>query len=238
MGYAHFGGGAPFLSPAIIRDCRRAAGIQLIPNYVAEGRLLEIGCAKGDQLQSYQAQGWTRLQGIELTEQAATQAQQRGFSVLCERVETALDRLADESFDVIVSSMVLEHLHDPFAVVRTIARKLKPGGQFLFSTVTLDSLDARWFGKYWGGYDFPRHMVYLRLADIEGMVAADFEQVERFHQNAPVDFLRPAIWRAPEKRLSDRLIARLARAGIGVTIGEILARSGQTCRVSFRCRRK
>lgn len=242
MGYRHLefpaSSSEPLLTPALIRECRRVTGIDLIPAYVAGGRLLEIGCATGERLQSYRVQGWKDLHGIELTEQAATQAQQRGFEVECGQVEVSLNKLPDEYYDVIVSSMVLEHLYDPFAVARTIARKLKPGGEFLFSTVTRDALDARWFGKYWSGYDFPRHMVYLRMADIHEMVAEDFDQVECFHQNAPVDFLRPATWRRPENKLSDRLIAWLAKARVGLLIGEVLARKGQTCRVSFRCRRK
>ena len=242
MGYRHLK--SPALSPGsslsrrLIRQCRRVAGIDLVPYYVPGGRLLEIGCATGDRLQSYRERGWEYLAGIELTEQAATQAQQRGFSVVCEQVETALNKLTDGSFDVIVSSMVLEHLYDPFTIVRTIARKLKPGGQFLFSTVTVDGLDARLFGKYWSGYDFPRHMVYLRMTDIHEMVSEDFARVECFHQNAPIDFLRPAMWRRSEKKLSDRLIARLAKARVAPLIGEVLARKGQTSRVSFRCRRK
>ena len=226
------------LSSKVLQACRRMAGIDLIAMFVPNGRLLEVGCATGTRLQSYRERGWENLFGIELAEQAAKQAQQRGFSVVCEPVETALEKFPDGSFDVIVSSMVLEHLHNPFSVVHTIARKLKPGGEFLFSTVTLDGLDARWFGKYWGGYDFPRHMVYLRMADIRKMVSREFEQLECFHQNAPIDFVRSATWRGPEKRLGDRFIAELASAPFGQSVCEFLARIGQTCRVSLRCRRK
>lgn len=239
MGYTHLKSPlkAP-LSRSMIRECGRVAGIDLVPFFVPEGRLLEIGCATGARLQEYRESGWTHLHGIELTEQAATQARQRGFSVSCEQVETALNRFPNAYFDVIVSSMVLEHLYDPFTVVLTIAQKLKPGGEFLFSTITRDSLDARMFGKYWSGYDFPRHMVYLRKKDIREMVSNDFDNVEWFHQNAPIDFLRPPTWRRSENKASDRFISRLAEKPVGGYIGELLARMGQTCRVSFRCRRR
>lgn len=222
----------------IRREYRRRAGIDLIPHYVAGGRLLEIGCANGDRLKSYSELGWEHLAGIELVEQAAEQARRRGFQVVCAPVEAAISGFEDGRFDVVVSSMVLEHLCNPFEVIKAIAGKLKPGGEFLFSTVTLDALDARLYGPYWSGYDFPRHMVYLRTSDIKEMVAQDFEIVELFHQNAPIDFLRPAMWRRPEKRLSDRLIARLANSPQGLLIGDIIARMGQTCRVSVRCRKR
>lgn len=219
-------------------SCRRQACIELIPHFVSGGHLLEIGCATGDRLQRLRELGWKNLDGIELVPRAAERAKEQGFRILCEPVETGITKYPDSYFDVVVSSMVLEHLPNPFTVVREIARKVKPGGEFLFSTVTRDSLDARLFGPYWSGYDFPRHMVYFRKRDIRDMVAKDFFELEWIHQNAPIDFVRPATWRWPEGRLTDRIILLLARSPLANVFGGILAGAGQTCRISFRCRRK
>lgn len=41
--------------------------------------------------------------------------------------------LADESFDVVVESLVLEHIEDVAPVFAEVARVLRPGGQFLMS---------------------------------------------------------------------------------------------------------
>jgi SAM-dependent methyltransferase len=220
------------------RGCRRLAGVELIPAFVLGGRLLEIGCAKGDRLETLRDWGWGHVEGIELVAPAAGQARARGFSVRCEPVETSLSHYPDGRFDVIVSSMVLEHLHNPFSVVRDIARKLKPGGEFLFSTVTRDGLDSRLFGPYWAGYDFPRHMVYFRNSDLREMLDDDFTQVELFWQNEPVDYVRSATWRRPEGRFSDRLLGAVARSPLGWLLGAVLARLGRTTRVSVRCRKK
>ena len=115
-----------------------------------------------------------------------------------------------------------------------VAAKLKPGGQFLFSTISRDSLDARIFGAHWAGFDFPRHMVHFRIQDIRDMLAGAFENVECFHQNAPVDFVRSATWR---NRPIDRVLGALAKSPLGKPLGGVLARLGMTTRVSFRCRR-
>jgi len=48
----------------------------------------------------------------------------------------------DSSFDVIVSSEVIEHLENPRFIAREWFRLLKPGGILLFSTPNNDSLRA------------------------------------------------------------------------------------------------
>ncbi|MFC1632737.1 class I SAM-dependent methyltransferase [Patescibacteria group bacterium] len=42
---------------------------------------------------------------------------------------------ADEEFDVVISSEVIEHLHDPRTALREFYRILKPGGTLLLSTM-------------------------------------------------------------------------------------------------------
>jgi len=157
-----------------------------------------------------------------------------GFHVEVGRVEDILPSFPDGHFDVVITSMVVEHLCNPFQVVNEIARKLKPGGQFLFSTIVRDSLDHRMYGKYWAGFDFPRHMVHFRLRDVQDMLAADFAEVECFFHGAPIDFVRSSSWR---KKAIDRLLIFLFSSKLGIILGLLLGLMAMTCRVSFRCRR-
>jgi len=214
-------------------------GLDLIPHYVEDGKLLDIGCGNGERLASLRQLGWRDCCGIELVAGAAEQARAAGFTVECGSVEEQLARFPRAGLDVIIASMLLEHLHDPRSVVREVATRLRPGGEFLFSTVTRDSVEAKLYGSYWSGFDFPRHMVYFRLADIEDMLRDDFEHVERFHENAPVDFLRSSSWRRGEAgSVFDRLVMILAGSRLGRVPSGVLARLGLTSRVSFRCRRR
>jgi SAM-dependent methyltransferase len=242
LGYKHLAGMPSERSrwPAPLQRARLRwkAAIDLIPAYVRGGTVLEIGCASGTRLAGLRTLGWTNLSGIELVPAAAQRARERGFSVLCGDVETTLEQLADASLDVVITSMVLEHLANPFAVVAMIARKVKPGGQLLFSTITRDSLDARVFGPYWGGFDFPRHLVFLRDADIDAMVRDNFDIIERAHHPAPQDFTRSAKWREPEGHWIDRAILSSTHAGVRNSVGSLLALARLSCRVSYRCRRK
>ena len=216
------------------------AGVGLLPRFVPDGALLDIGCGNGSRLAALKAFGWSRLNGIELVPAAAAEARSNGLAVECGPVESMLESHPDGSLDVVVSSMVLEHLPNPFQVVRRIAAKLKPGGQFLFSTVVRDSLDARLYGKYWGGFDFPRHLVYFRRADLDAMLTGPYHQAEYFYQSAPIDFLRSSSWRrvAGEGRTVDRAIVRFLNMPRAARLaGAVLAWGGGTSRVSCRCRR-
>src|SRR2546421_7259357 len=131
--------------------------------------------------------------------------------------------------------MVIEHLLDPFAVVSTIARKLKPGGELLVSTVVRDSLDGWIFGVHGVSYDFPRHMVFFRKRDLDALLATDFNVVRSAHDETPIDFWRPARRR---HHAIDRWILRFFRLPGSSLLVVLLARLGLTGRVAFRCRRK
>lgn len=245
MGYAGIkpdpGSGFQLASLPIFTFIRKwLMGVALTPQYVSGGKLLEIGCASGARLLYLRRLGWERLYGIELMPAAAAQAREAGFEVVSGQIEEKLSSYPDGFFDVVVTSMVLEHLVNPFSVVDEVAKKIKPGGEFLFSTVIRDSLDFKLFGDYWPNFDFPRHMVYFSMSDILGMLKEHFEVLDCFYQTATADFSRPASWRLAEGKggLVDRITLVLASSRLGSAIVFFLAKAGLTCRVSFRCRRK
>ena len=89
----------------------------------------------------------------------------------------------------------------------------------------MDSLDAKIFRDYWGGFDFPRHMVYFKKNDLLGMLKDQFENIQIFHQNAPIDFVRPAISRKKEGKgsIKDSLILALVRSPFSTPFELIIA---------------
>lgn len=231
-GYGHLAADA-IRRPALDPYLRWRAGTQLIPAYAAAGRVLDIGSGSGGMLRLLRALGWTGLHGIEPDPAAATIARTTGADVRQGAVEDILPGYPDGYFDAIVASMVIEHVIDPYAVMREIARALRPGGELLLSTVTRDSFDAALFGEYWAGFDFPRHMTYFRNEDIAALFAERFERVERFPQLGPIDWVRSASWRG---RPVDRVITRLGRRGM-LMPAAVAALLGRSTRVSFRARR-
>jgi SAM-dependent methyltransferase len=221
-----------FLAPLRIYSSNR----KLVPYFVPGGRLLEIGCASGLRLLHFQRLGWKELYGIELVPDAATRAQALGFRIECGRAEEIIDAYPDGFFDVVFATMVIEHIADPFGFVRKVAQKMKKGGQFLFSTVTRSSIDAKIYGGYWAGFDFPRHLVYLRDRDIREILRKGFRDARFYYQSAFIDFARSSEWRlrSGTGNLFDKAVARLGNS-VGEGLAFMISLFRRSSRVSIRC---
>lgn len=88
-------------------------------------RLLDVGCGAGGDLVFLNSLGW-RASGVEIDPTAVRVARARGLEVIEGDVASA--GLADETFDAVTSSHVLEHVHDPREFLLECRRVLKTGG--------------------------------------------------------------------------------------------------------------
>ncbi len=98
--------------------------------------VLEIGCGAGALAEAYQRiNPEIEWYGIEVNEEAANMASLTGVEIYkgcVERIVRAdLDIIDD--IDAVVFGDVLEHLHDPWAVLKEFTRDLIPGAQILAS---------------------------------------------------------------------------------------------------------
>ncbi len=101
----------------------------------ASGRVLEIGAGTGLNLAHYPA----RIEELVLAEPATAMAAKIdpthfGGSAPVSVVNSPAEKLpfADDSFDTVVSTMVLCTVTDPERAVEEIVRVLRPGGSLLF----------------------------------------------------------------------------------------------------------
>jgi SAM-dependent methyltransferase len=120
---------------------------------------LDIGCGDLKYLEVMRRHGIPpeRLYGLELDTGVVAKARARGYQVFQERAEDARS-LPEAAIDVITMFHVIEHVADPAAVLRSVARWLAPGGILVIETPNRAALDARLFARrYWGGYHIPRH---------------------------------------------------------------------------------
>jgi 2-polyprenyl-3-methyl-5-hydroxy-6-metoxy-1,4-benzoquinol methylase len=119
-------------------------------------RVLDVGCASGLFLEAMQARGWA-VAGVEPNAAAARATSARlAAPVFAGPLEHA--RFPAASFDAVTLWDVLEHFHDPLVNLRALRRILRPGGAIFVRVPNADSYVARLAGRYWVGYDQPRHM--------------------------------------------------------------------------------
>ena len=121
------------------------------------GRHLDFGCGPGDYLAFARSQGWETV-GIEYSEESARYARARGFEVV---LESQMDDLPDESFDLITMNHSLEHVLKPKDVFASVARKLRPGGTLSVEVPCLDCLEFRIFGGHYAMISAPLHLQFF-----------------------------------------------------------------------------
>jgi 2-polyprenyl-3-methyl-5-hydroxy-6-metoxy-1,4-benzoquinol methylase len=121
------------------------------------GRLLDVGCNEGRNLEIYRSNGYD-AEGLELNETAAAIAREKGFSVHTQTVENFEP---SDLYDVAVLSNVLEHSIDPLEMVRHIQRVLKPSGLLWISCPNIKSDFKKKFGRYWINWHAPFHITHF-----------------------------------------------------------------------------
>lgn len=92
------------------------------------GHLLEVGCGSGAALQSMQQKGW-KVTGLDFDEGAVSNARNKGLDV--RQGQLSSQGFADESFDAVVMSHVIEHVPSPVELLAECRRILKKGGVWL-----------------------------------------------------------------------------------------------------------
>jgi SAM-dependent methyltransferase len=119
------------------------------------GRALDVGCAAGTFLAALRQHGW-EVQGVEFNPEVAAYARAHiPAEVFCGDLFDA--GFPADTFDLITFWDVLEHLPDPRGALMEAARVARSRATLVVSLPDPDSLEARVFGRYWAGWDIPRH---------------------------------------------------------------------------------
>ena len=141
---------------------------------------LELGCATGQFLQRLRDSGW-RTSGVELVPEAAERARQSGFDVHTGDLASA--SLKDSSFDAVFAWMVIEHLTTPRDVLERIHQLLNTDGWLVFSVPNVGCWQRYVFGRYWYGWELPRHLQHFRPRTLKRLLeSTGFDRVQIVHQ--------------------------------------------------------
>lgn len=136
--------------------------LKAIEKYKSGGNLLEVGCGTGAFLEEALRSGRWNVTGVEPVKHAADFTRNKlDIPVYTELFGDA--NLPNESFDAVVLWNVLEHLDHPIDNLKKAWDVLKPGGVLVCSVPNLDSLEAEIFGRFWVGWELPRHLFVFPL---------------------------------------------------------------------------
>jgi len=143
---------------------------ETISKHKSGGAILDIGCSSGGFLSTMQGPSW-KLHGIEMEESTAERARKiTGAEVF---VGEALDApFAPESFDVVTTFDVLEHVYQPPKFLAKISEWLKPGGIYYTMLPNIESWEARMLGSYWYGLELPRHLFHFSPQSLSKVMAS------------------------------------------------------------------
>lgn len=134
------------------------------------GSLMDVGCGVGDFLAEMRRSGAWQLSGLEPTAGAARTAERRlGIPIVNGLFDDAA--LVPASLDVVTMWNVLEHVMSPTAALEKTWQVLRPGGHLIIAIPNPESLSRRLFGRYWVGWDLPRHLYAYPRRVIERMFA-------------------------------------------------------------------
>jgi 2-polyprenyl-3-methyl-5-hydroxy-6-metoxy-1,4-benzoquinol methylase len=189
---------------------RRPDLVALLPRPL--GRVLDVGCGAGAVGRQMREEGAEQVVGIELDPGAAAEARPAYDQVLATTVEDALAAL-EGPFDTIVAYDVLEHLIDPWSVLRELRERVSSGGRLQVSVPNARHLSLVWdlmlkgtFGyTEHGGHRDNTHLRWFTRNDIVAAVAEAGWRVEAV-SHSPISAPRRLLERLTFGRSSEFLV--------------------------------
>lgn len=139
----------------------------------AKGNLLDIGAGTGDFLVLAKSNGWS-ITGIEPSDKAKTIATKKGVTFA-----QSTEDLPAHSFDIITMWHVLEHVPNLEKQIQELKRLLKPDGTIIIAVPNFRSFDAKYYRRFWAGFDVPRHLWHFSKKAIKQLFAKEKMKVEK-----------------------------------------------------------
>jgi 2-polyprenyl-3-methyl-5-hydroxy-6-metoxy-1,4-benzoquinol methylase len=153
--------------------------LELIERFSDGGRLLEVGCGRGDFLRV--AAERFKVSGVEPNPGLARDAA-RECVVHQGVVEDAPHDAEWTGFDVVAALHVIEHVRSPAQFVGELSRRLRPGGLLVIETPDIGSAPFRWLGPRWRQF-IPEHYYFFdrstlaRLLGERGFALRDLRSI-------------------------------------------------------------
>jgi SAM-dependent methyltransferase len=160
-----------YRNPCVLHDPEGRADIvcEFVPQ---PGRILDIGCGRGELLEVFMHRGW-EVMGIEPNKEYALAARSRDIPVVEDVLtEQILEKLG--SFDAVLLAHVLEHLARPEEMVSMVRRLLVNGGVFYcevpndFNALQEVAVSVHNLRPWW--IALPDHLNYFTIKSLSAFI--------------------------------------------------------------------
>ncbi len=125
------------------------------------GKILDVGCGSGEWLYRKQLEGH-EVWGLEVDERAVAAGRNHGL-----RVTSSADSLPGGYFDMIRLSHVIEHTDEPLEMMKSLAGKLRVGGQIEILAPNIESVKFAKLMPISKLVDVPRHRCFFSADTLE-----------------------------------------------------------------------
>lgn len=203
-------------SEPLQQDCYPEVARMDVQPYIPAGATsaLDVGCGPGGFGPTLRAQlGETaRIVGLEPTEAVESARRGHGYDEVVQGYFPSALEGRDDTFDLICFNDVLEHMIDPWTILRESAQWLSPGGCVLalipsiqFAPVVWDLLRGRWNYTDTGTLDRTHVRFFTRSSMVEMFEQAGF-QVDVCAGANPIDeiWLSDGLW--PRRQVKRALL--------------------------------
>jgi SAM-dependent methyltransferase len=144
-------------------------------------RLFDIGAGDCRHFRAIGAasEGSFEFSGVELNPSMAEAARGEGYDVTASSFEEFDATGREGTVDILNMNHVIEHVIDPYETLERIHTLLDEDGVFYGRTPKLGSFGVKIFGRYWGGYHYPRHLHLFTEESLELILRkSGFSEVE------------------------------------------------------------
>jgi 2-polyprenyl-3-methyl-5-hydroxy-6-metoxy-1,4-benzoquinol methylase len=121
--------------------------------------VLEVGPGNGSLI-NFLTKNKIKCTAVEINDECVRSIKSKGVECFNGSLTSLEGVLEGRIFDAIIMIHVFEHLYDPVSTLDLAKKLLKPGGVLYLEVPDAGSLEAKLFGKYWRGYELPRHIVH------------------------------------------------------------------------------
>ena len=129
--------------------------LNLIAKYIdSSKRFLDFGCGVGNLVLEMKCKGFESC-GVENNSKALSECDKKNIKVYRD-----LNTIKSQ-FDLVSCWHSIEHLLDYKSTLFQFNKLIVNEGYLIIAVPNHDSFDSKYYGKYWAGYDVPRHRYHF-----------------------------------------------------------------------------